>query len=207
MDPAAAGFQALNPSAGLSIPPWFHPRSKTKTTKNMELNPKPIPQSPPITTAALPSGSPELASSAKTAPAIPVTKLLKSEATPYRHNTADSAPPADKICYESEDRQFVVHQLVRKTAKYPPSNYPCVVLQCRPSPNTRVRKIEGDYIEIMPTFKELEEFVVAINEAAVNSGKGRLYEILQRVPEKTAAHKRKWRRFNETRLGIHKHRR
>ena len=129
-----------------------------------------------------------------------------TEAVPYTHNSADSVPPADKVCYESEDKQFVVHQLVRTTAKFPPSNYPCVVLRCQPRPHTRVRKIEEDYVEIMPTFKELEEFVVAINDAAIQSGKGRLYDILQRVPEKTEAHKRKWRRFNDSRLGIHKKR-
>ena len=129
-----------------------------------------------------------------------------TEAMPYRHNSADAVPVTDKICYESEDKQFVVHQLVIKTAKFPPSRYPCVVLQCQPRPNTRVRQIEGGYIEIMPTFRELEEFVIAINDAAINSGKGRLYDILQRVPEKTEAHKRKWRRFNEQRLGIHKRR-
>ena len=125
-----------------------------------------------------------------------------NEAVPYRHSTADSVPLTDKICYESEDKQFIVHQLVRTAAKFPPSNYPCVVLRCQPHPHTRVRKIEGDYVEIMPTFKELEEFVVAINDAAIQSGKGKLYELLQRVPEKTVAHKKKWRRYNEQRLGI-----
>ena len=171
-------------------------------------NPQPQPNHEPVLPSAS-SGTEKLVQTPEPAPeqmegVAPVTPgKPPTEAEPYRHSTADAVPVTDKICYESEDKQFVVHQLVIKTAKFPPSRYPCVVLQCQPRPNTRVRQIEGDYIEVMPTFRELEEFVMAINDAAVASGKGKLYDILQRVPEKTAAHKRKWRRFNEQRLGIH----
>jgi hypothetical protein len=56
-------------------------------------------------------------------------------------------------------------------------------------------------VEIMPTFAEMEALVDGMNAAATASGKGQLYQILQRVPEKTAAHKAKWKRFNEARLG------
>jgi len=137
--------------------------------------------------------------------AVPVTAgTPPKDAAPYPHNTADAVPPTDKICYESQDKQIIVHQMVIKTAKFPPSRYPCIVLQCQPRPNTRVREIDGNYVEIMPTFKELEQFVDAINDAAVATGKGKLYEVLQRVPEKSEAHKRKWRRFNEERLGLRK---
>ena len=177
--------------------------------QNPNTNPQPQPSleasSPPVSSGPqkpVPAAVPPPEKMEMLTPATPGTP--PKEAAPYGHNTADAVPPTDKICYESEDKQIIVHQLVRTTAKFPPSGYPCVVLQCQPRPNTRVREIDGNYVEIMPTFKELEEFVIAINEAAIQSGKGRLYDILQRVPEKTEAHKRKWRRFNENRLGLRK---
>lgn len=112
---------------------------------------------------------------------------------------ATAVPPTDKVCYESPDGQFVVEQLVRKAAKYPPSNYPCIVLKVKVKDHTRVRN-NGEYVEIMPAYKEMEELVDAMNEAALAAGKGKLYNIIQRIPEKSKEHKERWREFNERRI-------
>lgn len=113
---------------------------------------------------------------------------------------ADAVTPIDKICYESEDQQIVISQLVKGAKKFPPSNYPCVVLAVKPVEHTRVRRIAGEYVEIMPSFREMEELVDAMNHAALASGKGKLYDILQRVPEKPHARKQHWKQRNEIRV-------
>jgi len=125
----------------------------------------------------------------------------KPEST-YDQNTADAIVPTDKICYASDDGLVRIDQLVFQTEKYPPSPYPCVVLVLNPDAHTRVREIHGGYIEYMPSFREMEELVIAMNNVAKASGKGQLYQILQTVPEKTKQHKEKWRRYNEERLGL-----
>ena len=55
---------------------------------------------------------------------------------------------------------------ILRAQKFPPSNYLCVVLAVKPADHTRVRK-KGDYVEIMPSFLEMEELVVAMNNAAL----------------------------------------
>lgn len=52
----------------------------------------------------------------------------------------------------------------------------------------------------MLTHEELEQLISAFNAVAESEGKGKLYEILQRVPPKTEARKAKWRQFNEARF-------
>jgi hypothetical protein len=123
-------------------------------------------------------------------------------APPYSQNTADAIVLTDKVCYESEDGQFRIEQLVKKVAKYPPSPYPCVVMKFFPENHTRIRKTEDGGLEAMLSNFEIEQFISAFNSAAMASGKGRIFEVLQRVPEKTKQHKQKWKRFNEARLGI-----
>lgn len=118
----------------------------------------------------------------------------------YDQNIADAIVPIDKVCYESADGLVRIEQLVVGAAKFPPSPYPCIVLAAKPVKSARVRNIDGGYVEVMPTFREMEALVDAMNEAALASGKGKLYEVLQRVPEKSEARKRKWRAFNEARL-------
>ncbi len=125
----------------------------------------------------------------------------KPEST-YDQNTASAVIPTDKICYESHDGQFRIEQLVQKTAKYPPSLYPVIVLQLFPEDHTRIRRLEGGGIEAMLTGLEIEQFVDAYDEAARASGKGKIFDILQRVPEKTKQHKQRWRKWNEERLGL-----
>jgi hypothetical protein len=132
-------------------------------------------------------------------PPIAATTKLPTIATAPPNPMATAVPPTDKVCYESPDGQFLVEQLVKKAAKYPPSNYPCVVLKVKAKDHTRVRNI-GDYVEIMPTYKEVEELATALNEAALAAGKGKLYTILQKIPEKSKAHKARWRDFNERRI-------
>ena len=122
----------------------------------------------------------------------------------YDQNTASAVIPVDKICYESDDRQFRVEQKVQSTAKYPPSPYPCIVMQFFPEDHTRIRRLSGGGIEVMLTNNETDQFVDAMNGAASASGKGKLYDVLQRVPEKTKQHKAKWKEINEERLGIRK---
>lgn len=124
-------------------------------------------------------------------------------APPDAHTVADTVEPMDETVYESEDGQFKVRQLVLTAKKYPPSKYPCIVLRCKPRQHTRIRQIDGDAVEIMPSNAEVEALIDAMNSAAVASGKGRLYQILQRVPGKSAAHKARWRRYNEARVGNH----
>lgn len=120
----------------------------------------------------------------------------------YDQNTASAVIPTDKTCYVSEDGQFRIEQLVQKTAKYPPSLYPCIVLQFFPAAHTRIRRLEGGGLEAMLTGYEIEQFVDAYDEAARASGKGKVFEILQRVPEKTKQHKQRWKKWNEERLGL-----
>ena len=160
-------------------------KQKMEQTPNQNTNPQPQPNAD--ATLPPPSTGPD--------------NGVAGSAPPPGNPAMVAIPPTDKVCYESEDQQFIVHHLVSKTAKFPPSRYPCVVLQCQPRPHTRVREIDGGYVEIMPSFKELEHLVDAMNDAAVATGKGKLYEVLQRIPEKTAAHKAKWLRFNEARVG------
>jgi hypothetical protein len=118
----------------------------------------------------------------------------------YNQNTASAVIPIDKTCYESDDGQFRVDQLVNNAAKYPPSPYPCIVVRVRTQNHTRVRQLDEDQVEIMPTYKEMEALVDACNNAALASGKGKLYEVLQRVPEKTREHKQRWKQWNEARI-------
>ena len=108
----------------------------------------------------------------------------------------------DKVCYVSSDEQFVVKQLVWKIAKFPPSSYPVVAVEAYPEVHTRFREIPGGGVELVLVYEEVEQLLKALNEAAIEAGKGQLYQILQHVPKKTAAHKQKWRRYNERRLGI-----
>ena len=110
--------------------------------------------------------------------------------------------PVDKICYESDDRQFRVEQKVQSTAKYPPSPYPCIVMQFFPQDHTRIRRLDGGGVEVMLTNYETDQLVDAMNGAASASGKGKLYDVLQRVPEKTHEHKQRWKKWNEERLGV-----
>ena len=183
---------------------------KTKKRKNMDQtpnqNPNPQPQpSQPEAKSLTPAkleimASPELpAPEEGTAPLKPARTGPQS-APPYAHDVADALEPMDEIVFESADGQFKVKRLVRKAKKYPPSKYPCIVVQCEPQQHTRIRQIDGGQVEIMPTYVETEALIDAMNSAAMASGKGQLYQILQRVPEKTAAHKAKWRKFNEARV-------
>jgi len=133
-----------------------------------------------------------------TAPPEPAVNQPKP-APPYAHDVADAREPVDETLYESADGQFKVRQLVQTAERYPPSKYRCIVLECKPEQHTRIRHIDGGRLEIMPTFAEMEALIDAMNSAATASGKGKLYEVLQRVPEKTAAHKARWRRFNQAR--------
>ena len=55
-------------------------------------------------------------------------------------------------------------------------------------------------MEVMPSYREMEMLVDSMNSAALASGKGKLYEVLQRIPEKSAEHKQRWKEFNEARL-------
>ena len=128
----------------------------------------------------------------------------KPPATPYHQDTADAVIPEDKTCYVSDDGQLRIEQLVQQTAKFPPSPYPCIVLQLFPKDHTRIRRLESGGLEAMLTGFEIEQFIDAYNNAASASGKGKVFAVLQRVPEKTKQHKRKWREYNETRLGIRK---
>jgi hypothetical protein len=120
----------------------------------------------------------------------------------YDQDTSTAVIPTDKVCYESDDGQFRVEQKVQSTAKYPPSLYPVIVLQLFPEDHTRIRRLEGGGIEAMLTGLEIEQFVDAYDEAARASGKGKIFDILQRVPEKTKQHKQRWRKWNEERLGL-----
>ena len=54
----------------------------------------------------------------------------------------------------------------------------------------------------MPTYAEMKALIDGMNSAGMASGKGKLYDVLQCVPEKTEAHKAKWRRFNEARVEL-----
>ena len=129
------------------------------------------------------------------------TPPAKPEPT-YDQNTASSVIPTDKTCYASEDGQFRIEQLVQKTAKFPPSPYPTIVMQFFPRDHTRIRRLEDGGIEAMLTGLEIEQFVDAYDEAARASGKGKIFDILQRVPEKTKEHKQRWKKWNEERLGL-----
>lgn len=120
----------------------------------------------------------------------------------YDQDTSSAVIPIDKTCYASEDGQFRIEQLVQKTAKFPPSPYPVIVLQFFPQDHTRIRRLEGGGIEAMLTGLEIEQFVDAYDEAARASGKGKVFEVLQRVPEKTREHKKRWKKWNEERLGL-----
>ena len=66
----------------------------------------------------------------------------------------------------------------------------------------RVRRLPDGGLELMLTYEECENLITYLNEAAKMAGKGELYQILQRVPPKTRAHKEKWKRRNEERLGL-----
>jgi hypothetical protein len=134
-----------------------------------------------------------------TAPPEPAVNQPKP-APPYAHDVADALEPVDETLYESADGQFRVKQLVRTAKKFPPGKYACIVLECEPQEHTRIRHIDGGLLEIMPTFAEMDALIDSMNSAAMASGKGPLYQILHRVPEKTAAHKARWRRFNEARV-------
>ena len=144
-----------------------------------------------------------------TAPAPPVDAKAISPAPdqpkptpPYQQNPADAVAPTDKTCFVSLDEQFRIEQLVKKAAKFPPSPYPCVVMRFLPKDHTRIRELEGGGVEAMLTNHEVEQFVTAFNNAALASGKGQMFDILQHVPEKTKQRKEKWQRFHEARLGI-----
>lgn len=113
---------------------------------------------------------------------------------------ATQAAPIDKICWQSQDGLIVIKQLVRLAQKYPPSPYPCVVIQAFAREHERVRRIHGAGIELMLKHEETEEFLIAFNAAAESQGKGKLYQILQRVPLKPKWRKEHWRGFNQRRL-------
>jgi len=139
-------------------------------------------------------------------PTVAVTETgtpppAKPEPT-YEQDVSSAVIPVDKTCYVSEDGQFRIEQLVHKSAKFPPSPYPVIVMQFFPMDHTRIRRLEGGGIEVMLTGFEIEQFVDAYDEAARASGKGKIFEILQRIPEKTREHKQKWRQWNEQRLGL-----
>jgi hypothetical protein len=138
-----------------------------------------------------------------TATAPPTLAAVKSVAAPpavYNQNTANAVVPVDKVCHESADGQFQVKQLVKTAQRYPQSKYPCVVLSVKPVEHTRVRQLPGGYVELMPTHPEVDAVVDAMNEAAMAAGKGKLYEVLQRVPPKPGARKEAWKRRNEERV-------
>jgi hypothetical protein len=120
----------------------------------------------------------------------------------YQQNPADAVAPIDKTCFVSLDEQFRIEQLVKTAAKYPPSPYPCIVMQFFPEDHTRIRELEGGGVEAMLTNHEIEQFIIAFNNAALASGKGRMFDVLQHVPEKTKQHKAKWCEYNEIRLGL-----
>ena len=170
-----------------------------KTTKNMNPTPNqtPNPQSQPnpADAGASAPAEPKNVASAGLVPAKEGAAPPKP-APPYAH----ALDPMDETIYESADGQFKVRQLVQTAERYPPSKYRCIVLECKPEQHTRIRHIDGGRLEIMPTFAEMEALIDAMNSAATASGKGKLYEVLQRVPEKTAAHKARWRRFNQARV-------
>ena len=119
---------------------------------------------------------------------------------PQDSTNARVALPVDKICWQSDDGLVVIKQLVTQAQKFPPSPYPCVVMQGYPKEHERVRRIPGGGIEIMLTHEEMESFIDAFNDVAENQGKGKLYQILQRIPPKPAWRKNHWRRLNQERL-------
>jgi hypothetical protein len=155
--------------------------------KNMEQNPNTNPEQQPKPQDPSPPG-----------PTIQ-EKLAPSAFSPTGRRKTELM---DKVCYVSPDEQFVVKQLVWKIAKFPPSSYPVVAVEAYPEVHTRFREIPGGGVELVLVYEEVEQLLKALNEAAIEAGKGQLYQILQHVPKKTAAHKQKWRRYNERRLGI-----
>ena len=131
------------------------------------------------------------------------TAPANSASPAYSQNTADSIKPIDKVCFVSDDGQIVIRQKVKTAQKHPPSDYPCIVIESRALvPHSRVRRLPDGGLELMLTYEECENLITYLNEAAKMAGKGELYQILQRVPPKTRAHKEKWKRRNEERLGL-----
>jgi hypothetical protein len=57
-------------------------------------------------------------------------------------------------------------------------------------------------VQIVLTYEEVEQYIMALNNSAKMAGKGELYKILQFVPPKTRERKAMWKQRNEARLGL-----
>jgi hypothetical protein len=53
------------------------------------------------------------------------------------------------------------------------------------------RKFIGGFEELMPNYREMEALLDGMTAVALPPGKGQLYEISQRIPEKAAPYKQK----------------
>lgn len=105
-------------------------------------------------------------------------------------------PPQDKIVWRSDDGLIVIRQLVRQAKRHPQSDYPCIVIQAFPVKHERVRRIANGGVELMPAHLEFDAMVDAINAVATSQGKGKLYDVLQRVAPKSKERKMAWKKIN-----------
>lgn len=111
----------------------------------------------------------------------------------------DGPRSKDEICWRANDG--LVSLLIKACPRrWPPSNYPVLVAVLRPKPHTRIQNLDdgSGSIEALFTYEEVEKLVEGVNRVAVETGKGKIFEILQRVPPKDPARKAWWDRFNGT---------
>ncbi len=102
----------------------------------------------------------------------------------------------DKICWEAKDGQVCI-VIKSWPRRWPQSSYPVMVVRLRAKQNTRIQGLEdGPGVEALLTFQELEQVVEVTNRIGIDTGKGKIFEILQRIPPKDPARKEKWKRIN-----------
>jgi hypothetical protein len=128
------------------------------------------------------------------------TDGLNDKQTPVNPAVPKPGRPTseDEICWQAEDGQVCL--LIKAwPRRWPQSTYPVLVAALRPKDHTRIQRLDDGSggVEALFTYYEIEQLVEATNQIAARTGKGKLYEILQRVPPKDPARKQKWDRINQ----------
>lgn len=104
----------------------------------------------------------------------------------------------DRINYRSPDGAVTIVTKVSTAKRWPKHNYPVVCMQLRPSPGTRVQKLEDGSggLDVLFSHLEVEKHVEALNEADPKAA----YRV-PHIPEKPRHRKAKWDEINHKRRG------
>lgn len=164
------------------------PQPKTPQTEALLCSAEAAPATPPPTTS-------RTTPPATSRPAWPAAERPTPQncAGPCLAGPTKPGSTEDEVCWQSNDGQ-VTFLIKARPNRWPRSSYPVLVAALRAKQHTRIQPLDDGSagVEALLTHEEIEQLVDGINRIALQTGKGKLFEILQRVPPKDPARVAMW---------------